>query len=517
MRVGIIGLLHESNTFVPQPTTLDSFRSAVLLTGNSIRPAFADAHHEIGGFLAGLDAAGETVEAVPIFAARALPSGTITAATFTRLVNQLLTELAAAGDLDGLLVAPHGATVSEDYPDADGQWLHRVRQALPMHVPIVGTIDPHANLSPLMVESTSALIAYRRDPHLDQRARGIEAAELLLRTLRNDVRPTMAAVFPPLAISIQRQATSEPHLKPHYDAADNMLTEPGLLSNSIVLGFPYADVAELGTATIVITDHHPEQALERAEVLANRLWQSRADLQGHLLGVAEAIDRAESLPKPVCLLDMGDNVGGGSAADGTFILQELLSRQRGKSFVCLFDPHAVQLAIEAGAGATLTLEMGGHVDTQHGRPCACTVTVRSLHEGKFREEKPRHGGMTEFDQGPTAVVETDSGISIMLTTRRMVPFSLEQLRSCDLQPEEFDFLVAKGVNAPLAAYDEVCPSFLRVNTPGSTCADMTQLNFRHRRRPLYPFEQAPFESEPREAHARFAHAFGSGVSLRGCE
>ncbi len=131
--------------------------------------------------------------------------------------------------------------------------------------------------------------------------------------------------------------------------------------------------------------------------------------------------------------------------------------------------------------------LGGHSDNRHGEPVRRECLVVSLHAGRFSESQPRHGGMSSFDQGPTAVIETGN-VTVMLTSRRMVPFSLEQLRSCNLDPAAFDILVAKGVNAPLAAYREVCPSTLRVNTPGSTCADMTQLEFQRRRRPMFPFE-----------------------------
>src|SRR5690606_28705706 len=116
------------------------------------------------------------------------------------------------------------------------------------------------------------------------------------------------------------------------------------------------------------------------------------------------------------------------------------------------------------------------------------VTVRSMHDGRFREPQPRHGGMCEFDQGRTAVCTTEGGLTLMLTSRRMVPFSLQQLVSCDIDPRQVHVLVAKGVNAPLAAYRDVCPSFIRVNTAGSTCADMRSLSYMHRRRPMFPFE-----------------------------
>ena len=145
----------------------------------------------------------------------------------------------------------------------------------------------------------------------------------------------------------------------------------------------------------------------------------------------------------------------------------------------------------------MTLSVGGKTDQLHGAPIEVAVTVRSLHEGQFRESQPRHGGITEFDQGRTALCETDSGLTLMLTSLRMVPFSLQQLISCGLDPRQFRILVAKGVNAPIAAYREVCDRFIRVNTPGSTCADMTQLEFVHRRRPMFPFEKNPaFEAKP---------------------
>ena len=133
--------------------------------------------------------------------------------------------------------------------------------------------------------------------------------------------------------------------------------------------------------------------------------------------------------------------------------------------------------------------LGGHVDRLHGEPVECRARVVRLADGRFTEPEPRHGGIRDFDQGPTAVIETDDGITVMLTSRRMVPFSLNQLRFCGLEPGDFDVLVAKGVNAPLAAYDAVCSEILRVDTPGSTRADMTQLCFEKRRRPLFPFER----------------------------
>lgn len=486
MRVGILALMQESNTFLREQTTFDKFEQDLLLLGPAVEQQLAATHHEVGGFFAGLAEAG--LEAVPLFAARALPLGVLTAVTFQRLLDLLFAQIDKAGHLDGVLVAPHGAMVSERYPDADGYWLARLRKRLGPTMPIIGTLDPHANLSAQMVESTDALIAYRTNPHLDQRQRGFEAARLMARTLQGEIRPTQAAGFPPLAINIEAQLTSAPPCLPLYRRADEMLSRRGVLSNSILLGFPYADVAEMGSAVLVVTDNDLLRAQHLAHELAASLWTRRHEFVGRLISIDEALDQAAQLEGRVCLLDMGDNVGGGSPGDGTLLAHALHTRRLGESFVCLCDPAAVRAAEAAGVGQEVQLEVGGKADVLHGEPLEAVFRVVGLHDGRFEEPQPRHGGFRVCDQGRTAIVRCESGLTVMLTTRRMAPFSLCQLTGCGVDPEAFRFLVAKGVNAPVAAYAPVCPHFVRVNTPGVTTADMIRLGFKFRRNPLFPFE-----------------------------
>lgn len=489
MRVGILALLHESNTFVRPATTIDNFRGNLLVTGEEIRRQLAGTHHEVGGFFAGLDEAG--IEAVPIFAARAIPSGTVTAEAFEDLVSRLLAALCEAGPVDGLLVAPHGATVCDAFPDADGEWLTRVRGVVGKSVPIIGTLDAHANLSPMMVDATDALIAYRTNPHLDQRDRGIEAAALMARTMRGEVRPVQSASFPPMVINIERQLTSEPHLVPLYRHADEIRRRPGVLSVSILLGFPYADVAEMGSSCVVVTDGDPAAARALSDELGRDLWDRREDFVGQFTSPEEAIAEVQKHADagPFCLLDMGDNVGGGSPADGTILARHLLTSGL-RSFACIYDPATVERALSLGVGQSGLFEIGGKTDELHGAPLRETFVVRSRHEGTYLEPLPRHGGIRSYDQGATVVLEHAGGLTLLVNSRRTPPFSLEQLRSCGLDPASFQVLAAKGVNAPVAAYAEVCPQMIRVNTPGCTTADIRQLTFHHRRRPLFPLEAA---------------------------
>ena len=490
MRVGILAIQHESNTFIRTPTDLERFRQVVLETGPGMRESFDTAHHEVGGFFEGLDDAG--IEAVGLLAAIANPSGTIPARTLEELLSLAFETLDGAGPLDGLLVAPHGAAVSTEKIDMDGYWLGQIRQRIGPEIPMICTLDPHANLSQRMVDACNATIAYQTNPHVDQRQRGLEAAQLLAQTLGGQVTPTQACALPPVCISIEHHGTEQPPCRPMVQLAESIRGRSGILSVSVLLGFAYADVAEMGASFVVVTDNDAELANQCADELACHLIQHRGDFVRRLIEIDQAIDQALCKEPPVCLLDMGDNIGGGSPGDGTLLAHAIHRRglQPGrKAFVAICDPASVDQAKAAGAGARVAMQIGAKVDPLHGDPLELTVTVHGFYEGKFTEPEARHGGRPDFDMGPTAIVETDTGLVIQLTSMRTFPVSLHQMLCCELDPGSFQVIVAKGVHAPVAAYGPVCKSLIRVNTPGVTTADMGKLEFKHRRRPLFPFEE----------------------------
>ncbi|MFW6059763.1 MAG: M81 family metallopeptidase [Phycisphaeraceae bacterium] len=487
MRVGIIALQHESNTFVPTPTTLADFEANTLALGQAVRDAAAGAHHEVAGFLAGLEEA--NVEAVPIMFARATPSGTITAETVDQLLDLIHQQLDGAGTLDGLLVAPHGAAVSERERDLDGYWLNIVRERVGPEMPIACTLDPHANVSQRMIDACNATITYRTNPHTDQRDVGLKAARLLTRMLRGEVTLTQAVAHPQVAISIDKQETAAQPCADLYALANEIQQRDKVLSDSVILGFPYADVAELGSGFIVVTDNDRALAQRYADELSQWLYEHRQRYACDLPEVDEAVREVAQSKERICLLDVGDNIGGGGPADGTTLAHALDKHGVADSIICLYDAEAAQQARDAGVGAKLTLTMGGKTDNRHGEPFTAEVTVRRLHDGKFRETEPRHGGRTAWDQGPTAIVQTARGLTILLNSRRTSPFSLHQINSTGLDAAQFRVFVAKGVNAPIAAYQEVADRFIRVNTPGLTGANMTRFTYQHRPKPLYPFEE----------------------------
>ncbi len=487
MKVGIIGLLQETNTFAPDITTIADFAGDVLLRGEAIREHFVAAHHEIGGFFEGL--ADDGIEAAPLFAARAVPGGPIDARTFDQLVAELLESLSSAGRLDGVLAAIHGATSGADIRDLDGYWLSAVRRQVGSQVPVIGTLDPHANLSPAMVAACDALVAYRTNPHLDQREQGREAATLLVRTLRGEIRPRMAAAYPPVVINIECQNTSEPPCREWFDQLESCRAIPGVVGSSLLLGFPYADVEEMGAATLAIANDDLPLAEREANRLARWLWNHRQGFTARPVPMDEAIARTRQMVGPVCLLDVGDNVGGGGPGDATYLAQALCNAKISPALVCLNDPQAVQAVEEIGIGGSYQGEVGGKSCHHSGRPISGRFHIRGIVSGRFSESLPRHGGFVSFDQGRTAVLESANGLTVITTSKRTPPFSLAQLTSCGVDPRRFRVIVAKGVHAPVAAYRDVCSHFIRVDTPGVTTADFTQLSFSNRRKPLYPFEQ----------------------------
>ena len=138
-------------------------------------------------------------------------------------------------------------------------------------------------------------------------------------------------------------------------------------------------------------------------------------------------------------------------------------------------------------GQTFDLTIAGTLGDRSAS-CRIEATLLRLTDGAFEERHPRHGGEVRFQMGRTAVVSTARGSVLMLTSRRVMPFSLQQLTSHGINPADFQAIVAKGVNAPIAAYAPVCPTLIQVDTPGVTQADMTRFVYQHRRRPLFPFE-----------------------------
>ncbi len=481
--IAIGGIMHESNTFSETPTDFAAFSQTF---ARNLVNLWGESHHEIGGFIQGATEYNYT--AYPTLMTSATPAGRVTDDAFDRFTEMLIQHLKAAPKHEGLLLALHGAMVVESYPDGDGEVLRRLRDAFGRDFPIVVTLDQHANISEQMVAGSTALVVYKTTPHIDQRQRGLQAAELMMRILRDEVTPTQVLAKPPMLLNILYHNTSVPPMEPILTAAKQLETRPDVLAANVALGYPYADVYEAGPAFVVVTDDAPQLAQTEADRLSDVLWNVHEQLTLDLPDAAQAVTQAvQSEQRPVILVEMGDNIGGGSPGDSTFVLAEL-QRQGASGFVVvLYDPAGVQSCIQAGVGADVALGVGGKADNLHGDPVAIQGKVRLIHDGSYEETQPRHGGQRYHNQGLTTVVAVGDSL-IVLTSRRQTPFSLQQLLSLGIDPTAMRMIVVKAAVAYRAAYEPIAGQIIEVDTPGLTAVNPLHFEYHNVRRPLFPLD-----------------------------
>jgi microcystin degradation protein MlrC len=486
LRIAIAGFMHESNTFSPVLTDRAAFVAQSFTTGAGLLDEWRDAHHEVGGFI---EAAGsEGFEPVPLLMAWATPAGPVTDAAFDEITARL-GELLRQSRPDGLLLALHGAMVAQSHLDADGEVLARLRRVVGDDFPIAVTFDLHGNLSQRSIDQCNVAVAYRTCPHVDQRECGRRAASLLVRQLRGEIRPRIALAKPPLIVNIMAHDTSRPPLRAFMESVRALEGQPGILAASLLPGFAYADVPQMGPSILVVSDGDADLARRSAEQLAEELWQAREQFAVPLPNAASAVALAlRANKRPVVLVDTGDNVGGGSSGDGTTVLAELLRQGATESVVCLFAPEEVCVCAAAGVEAEVSFAVGGKVDHLHGEPLPVSGHVRRLHDGTYVEPEVRHGGRRLNHMGATAVVELAGRNLLVLNSLRHPPFSLGQLTCLGIEPEKQRILVVKAAIAYKAAYSPIAGTIIEVDTPGLTAVNPNRFSYRHIRRPLYPLD-----------------------------
>lgn len=481
--IAIGGIMHESNTFCETPTDYAAFSQTI---SRYLLDAWAETHHEMTGFIQGASQYNYTV--YPTIMASATPAGPVTDDAFDRLTEILIQHLKAAPKHEGLLLALHGAMVTESYPDGDGEVLRRLRDAFGRDLPIVVTLDQHVNVSEQMVAESTAIVIYKTTPHIDQRQRGLQAAQLMMRILEDGITPTQALGKPPMILNILYHVTSAEPMRSILNAAKALEQDPNVLAASIGLGYPYADVHEVGPSAVVVTDNNPQLAQEEADRLSDMLWGIHDQLTLDLPDAAQAVNQAISSEKhPVILVEMGDNIGGGSPGDSTFILAELIKQDASGFVVVVYDPEGVESCIQAGIGGDVSLQVGGKMDNMHGDPVSISGKVRLIHDGQYIETEPRHGGQRYHNQGLTAVV-TLGDSSVVLTSRRQTPFSLQQLYSLGIDPKSMRMIVVKAAVAYRAAYEPIAGEIIEVDTPGLTAVNPLHFEYHNVRRPLFPLD-----------------------------
>lgn len=522
MRLAILGICHETNTFSRVPADYGQFQASGILRGDEIVAEYGASLSTIAGYLQAADEL--DFEAVPLMYAATGPIGTITKDAYDRLTAEMFGMLREQGPWDGVLIANHGAAVSEEFPDMDGAFTGTVRAIVGPTVPVGVTLDMHANVSEQVVANTDACVVWRTNPHLDCKPRARKCAELIYRTAKGEISPRQWIETPPLVVNIVRQFTGEEPMKVLVADCVAANERPGILDASVAEGYPYADVAQMGMSWIAIADGDEDPARAAAVWMAQRAWQHREALNSPVPSIREALElaiaryrgprdpgdvdevRIDGTPLaapaadngdgkaprcgPIVLMDVGDNIGGGSTADSTFILAEA-QRMGIRSFLqTLFDPEAVAACVAAGVGAGVSLRVGGKTDDRHGDPVSVTGTVRTIVDGSWEDPGATHGGFRYFDAGTSVRLDTTDDQTLLLTTRRTGNTSRWQMYSAGIFPETYRIVIAKGVVSPRPAYQPIAGEVILVNSPGVTSADLSTFTYEGRRTPLYPFEEA---------------------------
>ncbi|HEU5425090.1 MAG TPA: M81 family metallopeptidase [Nitrolancea sp.] len=487
LRVALAELSHETNTFSSVPTDLAAFERAGVKRGATLED-LRGTNTAVAGFLDG--AAAHGFEVVPLLAVWATPSGLVSRAALETLSGELAAGLAAAGPLDGVLLGLHGAMVAEGAPDADGYILERVRAAVGPDVPVVATLDLHANISERMVALADVLVGFDTYPHVDQRQRGAEAAAILAALLAGELHPTPALLKPPMLPTSQNMITAREPMRSIFDRAHELELVRGVVNITVAGGFPPADVAEAGFSVLVTTDDQPELAQRLAEELATVAWERRAGFLGGVHTWEEAIEALQHVEHgPLVLVDIADNPWTGGPGDGTELLRFLLQQDVHDAALALIkDPESVRQCIVAGVGNEVQLHLGGKTDRRHGEPLLLTGRVRVIADGRYINAGPMHAGV-EVDLGRVIVLVVN-GIEVLVCERAETPIDLNVFRAFGIEPTARKVIALKGKGHFRAAFEPIAERVVLVEGPGITGSDLSRLDFRHLRRPIWPLDEA---------------------------
>jgi microcystin degradation protein MlrC len=465
-RVGLVSVWHETNQYSRRLADIAQWRDYELLAGEAVRTAHVGTRSVVGGFL---DSLGD--RAVPVFAAGAWPSGPSPAKAVETLLDRLTEELTAAGDLDGIALNLHGAMVAEGMPDAEVEVVRRIR-AVHGDIPIVAVLDLHGNPSVELAAAADALVGYKTYPHIDMWESGRDAVGILDRMLGGEAVTTSIAKLPYLTCPLA-QGTADGPIGHAIDWTTSEADRRGLLSASVLAGFAYQDTERAGISVLAVSAAEDRAVAEALVAETAERIQASFDAGEFIVtrpDAAAAVQQAiASEAHPVVLADLADNIGAGSAGDGTVILAELLSQGALGAIVVIADPEVVRVASTAGVGATVETEIGGKTDRLHGDPVAVTGAVRSVSDGEYTTAGSWATGQT-FSMGATVVLEVE-GVTIVVTERATPPFHREHLTSVGLDPAAARILVAKGAIAWRSAYGDDAAAVIEVDAPGACPLD----------------------------------------------
>lgn len=470
MRIAIAGIVQESLIFSPLKATAADFR---VWHGPEVLDAL-----DVASDLRALE-----LEAVPIlYASHFTPSGVVEEAAYLGWRNEILRGLAAVGPLDGVCLVLHGAMTVENIWNAETDLVREIRALLGNEVPIVGRLDPHANVTEEFANKVDTWAAFRTAPHRDVKETLVRALRLLRRRIQLGRRTHPAFVRLPLLLPGERATTEVEPMRSLLDLAAEIEREDGILNAEVMIGFGWSDTPHTGSSVIVVAEDDARLPLARREAkrLAQAMWDRRHDFtfdQEVAPSADEAIDRALVAPESaVFLADSGDNVTAGAPGDSTYVLSRLLARPVPDAVVAgIPDPEVVELARQKGIGAEISVSLGGKQALAGGGPLRVTGTIEHL----FQPES----GSTDAAIATLRV----QGVRVLVTSRRMTFSSLDDVRRGGVEPLDHKILVVK-LGYLLPRLRDAAPREILVLSPGHSDMDLRRLPFAYVNRPILPLD-----------------------------
>jgi microcystin degradation protein MlrC len=495
-RIAIGGFQHETNTFAPSKAGYAAFEAGGgwpgVRYGEPIFGAVEGANIPAAGAIQALRALGHGM--VGTAWAAASPSAHVTAEAFERITGGIVSNLRDAGKVDGVYLDLHGAMVSEEHEDGEGEILRRVRELVGPRVPVVASLDLHANVTRAMIEHVDAMVAYRTYPHVDMADTGARAARLLDQMLKTGQR--MSGGFHTLdyLTGISSQCSFIEPCKSIYAELGKLEEKYGCML-SFTPGFPMADFDECGMSVFGYGLHK-----ENTQLAVEQLRRIVADaekefvLELHSPGdaVKRARDRGEP-GKPVVLADTQDNPGAGGNGDTTGLLKALIQQDaRDAVLGLLIDAPSAQRAHEAGKGANVVFNLGGLSRIPGDSPLAGEFTVEALADGKFTCTGPMFKGF-RMTLGNMALLRSRSapGVRVAVASKKVQAADQEMFRHLGVEPRTQRILALKSSVHFRADFEPIAREVLVVKAPGPALADpaefdWTKLRKGVRLRPLGP-------------------------------
>src|SRR5882724_1049996 len=483
-RIAVGGFLHETNTFAPTKATYDAFVHGGGWPRMEIGPDVLKTLRRINVGLAGFIEAAEAErwDLVPTIFTAATPCAHVTEDAFERIAKVLVEGIAAAGKLDAVYLDLHGAMVTEHLDDGEGEILACVRKVIGKDLPIVVSLDLHANVTPQMVEHADALIAYRTYPHVDMADTGRAAARHLALLLRTKQRFAKAFRQLPFLIPISWQCTNDQPTKGIYQKLA-ALESDAVPTLSFAPGFPAADFAHCGPSVFAYGRTQAD-ADTAADNIAAIIAGHEDDFDGRIYtpdeGVRYAMELATGASKPIIIADTQDNPGAGGDSDTTGMLRALVRNKAGRAAIgVIYDPASAKAAHAAGVGAIVTLALGGKSGISGDAPYKETFIVEKLSDGRFVAPGPYYGGR-DMDMGPSAALRIGD-VRVVVSSHKAQLADQSMYRYVGIEPTEQAILVNKSSVHFRADFEPIAEKLIICAAPGAMPADTATLKWKRLR------------------------------------